>query len=72
MFGAVAADALKANQQQFLTLAEQKSEAKSGKIDEMVRPIAETLKKTGEKLAVIEQAGNELRGETGKVVRAAH
>ncbi len=69
-FGSLAADALKANQTQFLALAEQKFEAKRGAMDELVRPIAETLKKTGEKLAVIEQAGNELRGETGKLVRA--
>ncbi len=69
-FGSLAADALAKNREQFLALAEQKFEAKSGKIDEMVRPIAETLRKTDAKLAIIEQAGTELRGETSKLVRA--
>lgn len=70
VFGSLAADALKANQAQFLTLAEQKFEAKRSTIDDLVKPIAETLMKTSEKLAVIEQAGTELRNETGKLVRA--
>lgn len=69
-FGSLAADALKSNREQFLALAEQKFEAKSGKIDELVKPIAETLKRTDAKLAIIEQAGMELRGETSKLVRA--
>jgi DNA recombination protein RmuC len=69
-FAALSSEALAKNREQFLALAEQKLEAKRGAVDEMVRPIAEALKKTGEKLAVIEQAGNELRGETGKLVQA--
>jgi DNA recombination protein RmuC len=69
-FGSLAADALAKNREQFLALAEQKFEAKSGKIDELVKPIAETLRKTDAKLAIIEQAGTELRGETSKLVRA--
>lgn len=69
-FGSLAADALKSNREQFLALAEQKLDAKKGAIDEMVKPIAETLKRTDAKLAVIEQAGTELKSETGKLVRA--
>lgn len=69
-FGALAADALKANQTQFLALAEQKFEAKRSTFDDLVKPIADTLLKTSAKLAVIEQAGTELRNETGKLVRA--
>ncbi len=70
VFGSLAGEALKANNQQFLTLADQKLTAKASAVDELVKPIADTLKKTGEKLAVIEQAGAELRTETGKLVRA--
>lgn len=69
-FEALAGKALKGNSEQFLTLAEQKLAAKAGVVDELVKPIAETLKKTGEKLAVIEQAGKELQSETGRLVRA--
>lgn len=69
-FGSLASDALKANQSQFLALAEQKLDAKKSTIDEMVKPIAETLSKANARLAVIEQAGTELRTETGKLVRA--
>ena len=69
-FGSLAADALKSNQEQFLALAEQKFAAKSSTVDALVRPIAETLKRTDEKLAVIEAAGAELRTETGRLVRA--
>jgi len=69
-FGSLAADALKSNREQFMALAEQKLEAKRGAVEEMVKPIAETLKRTDAKLAVIEQAGTELRSETGKLVRA--
>lgn len=70
IFGAVAADALAKNREQFLALAEQKFEAKRGAMDDLVKPIAETLRKTDAKLAVIEAAGTELRSETGKLVRA--
>lgn len=70
VFGSLAGEALKANSQQFMAMAEQKWTAKTTAVDELVKPIAETLKKTGEKLAVIEQAGTELRSETGKLVRA--
>lgn len=70
VFGSLAGEALKANSQQFMNMAEQKLSAKTTAVDELVKPIAETLKKTGEKLAVIEQAGAELRSETGKLVRA--
>lgn len=69
-FGSLAGEALTTNREQFLALAEQKLEAKRGAVDELVKPIAETLKRTDEKLAVIEQAGSELRSETGKLVRA--
>ncbi len=70
VFASLATDALKSNQSQFLALAEQKLEAKKSSIDELVKPIAETLSRAGAKLAVIEQAGQELRAETGKLVRA--
>lgn len=70
VFGNLAGEALKANREQFLTLAEQKLEAKRGAVDELVKPIAETLKRTDEKLAVIEAAGVELKSETGRLVRA--
>lgn len=70
VFGALAADALKVNREQFIALAEQKFEAKRSAVDDLVKPIAETLKRTDAKLAVIEQAGTELRSETGKLVRA--
>lgn len=69
-FRALAGEALKGNSEQFLTLAEQKLSAKTSAVDQLVSPIAATLKKTDEKLAVIEAAGNELRSETGKLVRA--
>lgn len=70
VFGALASDALKASSQQFLTLATQQLEAKRAAVDELVKPISETLAKTQQKLAVIESAGIELRTETGKLVRA--
>lgn len=70
VFKAVASDALKGNTQQFLELAEQKFGAKQAAIDELVKPIAETLKRTDAKLAVIESAGQSLKDETGKLVRA--
>jgi DNA recombination protein RmuC len=70
VFGSLAGEALKANSQQFMALAEQKLSAKTSAVDELVKPIAETLKKTDAKLAVIEAAGTELRSETGKLVRA--
>lgn len=70
VFGALASDALKASSQQFLTLATQQLEAKRAAVDDLVKPINETLAKTQQKLAVIESAGIELRSETGKLVRA--
>lgn len=69
-FGSLAGDALRANTQQFMAMAEQKLDAKRAAVDELVKPIAQTLKKTDEKLAVIEAAGVELRSETGRLVRA--
>ena len=70
VFGNLAAEALKSNREQFLALAEQKLDAKRSAVDALVAPIAETLKRTDAKLAVIEAAGAELRTETGKLVKA--
>lgn len=69
-FKALAGDALKSSSEQFLQLAEQKLGAKHAAMDELVKPIAETLKRTDAKLAVIESAGQSLKDETGKLVRA--
>lgn len=69
-FKALAGDVLKGNTQQFLELAEQKFSSKHAAVDELVKPIAETLKRTDAKLAVIEAAGHSLKDETGKLVRA--
>lgn len=69
-FGSLAAEALKSNQQQFLALAEQKLDAKKGAVEQLVKPIAETLARTDQKLAVIEAAGVELKSETGRLVKA--
>lgn len=70
VFGNLAGEALKSNREQFLALAEQKLEAKKSAVDALVGPIAETLKRTDAKLAVIEAAGVELKSETGKLVKA--
>lgn len=69
-FKALAGDALKASSEQFLQLAEQKLGAKQAAVDELVKPIAEALQRADAKLAVIESAGQSLKDETGKLVRA--
>ena len=69
-FASLSREAMEKNSAQFLTMAEQKLEAKRSAVDELVKPIAETLKKTDAKLAVIESAGTSLKEETGKLVRA--
>jgi DNA recombination protein RmuC len=70
VFGSLAGEALKSNREQFLALAEQKLDAKRSAVDALVTPIAETLKKTDAKLAVIEAAGEQLKSETGRLVKA--
>jgi DNA recombination protein RmuC len=52
---ATAAEVLQASNKSFLSLAEQQFEAKSKKVDELVRPISETLKRTDDKLKDIEK-----------------
>ncbi|MBX3401861.1 MAG: DNA recombination protein RmuC [Phycisphaeraceae bacterium] len=69
-FAALSREAMEKNSAQFLTMAEQKLEAKRSAVDALVQPIAETLKRTDEKLAVIESAGTTLKEETGRLVRA--
>ena len=69
-FASLSRDAMEKNSTQFLTMAEQKLEAKRSAVDELVKPIAETLKRTDAKLAVIESAGKSLSDETGRLVRA--
>lgn len=69
-FGHLASTALKENRESFLSLAEQKLESKRAAVDQLVAPIAETLRNTDRKLAIIEAAGLELKSETGKLVRA--
>jgi DNA recombination protein RmuC len=69
-FGSLAADALKKSTGQFLELAEQKLSAKHQEssadmekrreaVERLVQPIAETLRKTDEKLAAMERARTE-------------
>jgi DNA recombination protein RmuC len=64
-FGKLAADALQQSTEQFLRLAEQKLASKAGEaaadmdkrreaVEKLIRPIAETLHKTDEKLAAME------------------
>lgn len=66
VFGSLAGQALKDASTQFLAMAEQKLEAKASAaaadmdkrrvaVDELVKPIAETLKRTHEKLELIEK-----------------
>lgn len=69
-FAMLSREAMEKNSAQFLTMAEQKLEAKRSAVDELVKPIAETLKRTDAKLAVIESAGTTLKEETGRLVRA--
>jgi DNA recombination protein RmuC len=69
-FASLSREAMEKNSAQFLTMAEQKLEAKRSAVDELVKPIAETLKRTDDKLAVIESAGTSLKEETGRLVRA--
>lgn len=69
-FASLSREAMEKNSAQFLTMAEQKLEAKRSAVDELVKPIAETLQKTDAKLAVIESAGTSLKEETGRLVRA--
>lgn len=69
-FAAISREAMEKNSTQFLALAEQKLESKRSAVDELVKPIAETLKRTDEKLAVIESAGSSLKEETTRLVRA--
>ncbi len=69
-FASLSREAMEKNSAQFLTMAEQKFEAKRSAVDELVKPIAETLKRTDDKLAVIESAGTSLKEETGRLVRA--
>lgn len=98
-FRSLATEALKSSREDFFKLAQktfeverERSQAEMDKrraaVDELVKPIAETLKKTDEKLAAIEKertsayaglveqvrgmadVGNQLRSETGRLVRA--
>lgn len=98
-FRSLATEALKSSREDFFKLAQktfeverERSQAEMEKrraaVDELVKPIAETLKKTDEKLAAIEKertsayaglveqvrgmadVGNQLRSETGRLVRA--
>lgn len=90
-FGSLAAEALKSSSGEFLKLAKEAFAAERAKaeadlekrraaVDELVRPIAETLKRTDEKLATMEKARTEsfatlaeqIRGvqEAGHVLRA--
>lgn len=69
-FKALAAEALDRNTRQIVQMAEDKLKARTSVVDELVKPIAETLSRTGERLAQIEQAGVSLKEETGKLVRA--
>ncbi len=66
VFGSLAAEALKSSNEQFLKLATERLggvmaqsqaelEKRRAAVDELVRPIAETLKRTDEKLAAIEK-----------------
>ena len=52
---ATAAQALQATSESFLKIAGQQFDAKSKHVDEMVKPISETLKRTDEKLAQLEK-----------------
>ncbi len=69
-FATLSREAMEKNSVQFLTMAEQKLEAKRSAVDELVKPIAETLRNTDAKLAIIESAGTSLKEETSRLVRA--
>lgn len=98
-FRSLASEALKSSRQDFFELAKKTFEAeraaaqaemekRKAAVDELIKPISETLRKTDEKLAQIEkertsayaglveqvkgmaEIGNQLRSETGRLVRA--
>lgn len=79
-FGSLAAEALKSSSTEFLKLAREafgadraKAEAdldrRRAAVDELIRPMAETLKRTDEKLAAIEKARTESFAALGEQIR---
>ncbi|MCC6662081.1 MAG: DNA recombination protein RmuC [Phycisphaerales bacterium] len=81
VFGKLSGDALRNASEQFLTLAEsrlkeQQTESaaemdkRKAAVDELIRPMGETLRRTEEKIAGLSSASADLRAETGKLVRA--
>jgi DNA recombination protein RmuC len=80
-FGRLAADALKHSNQQFLQLAEQKFNTKSTEaaadmdrrrdaVERLIKPIADTLHKTDEKLAALEKERTSAYAGLSEQVRA--
>lgn len=81
IFGRLSGDALRKASEQFLALAETRLreqqtaaaaelEKRKTSVDELIRPMSETLRRTEEKLAGLAAASSELRTETGRLVRA--
>lgn len=69
MFGAEAAKVFDKSADVFLKRAGEHFDGKSKSVGDMVRPIAETLKKTDEKLAQIEKDRAETFGQIGQALR---
>lgn len=82
-FAALAGSALRDNREQFLSLAEQKLATKGAEaaadldkrreaVDQLVKPIAESLRKTDEKLAAMEKERGAAYAQLTEQVRSVH